>query len=109
MSLREQQTFDAVDVRDPLGGQDSPLTADAALILLSASWRPNPRLPALVGQKRAHQGFTVDLVGLRPPPPARRCDRCWIDNVALDPFGLQHPVDPKAIADYEPMHRHRRV
>jgi hypothetical protein len=38
-----------------------------------------------------------DPVGLRPPPPARGQDRPGVDHVALDPFGLQHPVDPEAV------------
>src|SRR3954469_7117445 len=74
-ALREQQTLDAVDVCDPLSGQDLPLTADAALILLSRrggfDHRTDPRLATLVGEKRTDQGFAIDLVGLRPPPPAR--------------------------------------
>jgi hypothetical protein len=29
--------------------------------------------------------------------PARGQDRGGVDHVALDPFGLQHPVDPEAV------------
>jgi len=100
-ALREQQTLDAVNVCDPLSGQDFPLTADAALILFSGRWgldhRTDPRLATLVGEKRTDQGFAIDLVGLRPPPPARGRDRRRIDDVALDPFALQDTVDPKAV------------
>src|SRR5947208_3063131 len=37
------------------------------------------------------------VAGLRPPTSARGQDRRGVDHVALDPFGLQHPVDPKAV------------
>ena len=45
----------------------------------------------------AHQGLTIDPVGLHPPTPARGQDRGGVDHMALAPFGLQHPADPEAI------------
>ena len=99
--LREQQSLDAVDVLDPLGGQRLALTADAAPILRVRRGRPDhrthPRLTALVGQQRAHQSLTIDLVGLGPAAAAGDRNRGGIHDVALDPLALQHAMDPEPI------------
>src|SRR5260221_350648 len=58
---------------------------------------PPRRLATLVGHTGAPRGPAVAPVGLRPPTPARGQDRGGVDDVALDPFGLQHPVDPEAV------------
>ena len=84
-----------------LGGQHSALAAEAAAVLLLGSGhldhRTHPRFAAFVGQKRADQRLAVDLVGLRPPPPARCGNRGRVDNVAFDLFALQHAMDPEAV------------
>jgi len=88
-------------VQDPLGGQHFALAAEAAAVLLLRSGRldhrTHPGFAALVGQQRADERLAVDLVGLRPPPPARSGNRGRIDNVAFDPFALQHAMDPEAV------------
>ena len=38
----------------------------------------------MAGFQRAHQGFTVDLVSLRPSAPPRRRDRGRVDDVAFE-------------------------
>ena len=48
-------------------------------------------------QQRAQQRLAVDAVGLCPPAPARGRNRRRIDDVAFDPFILQHAVYPKTI------------
>jgi hypothetical protein len=57
----------------------------------------DPRLAPLVREQRANQRFAIDPVGLRPPAPARCRDRGRIDDMALDAFRLQHPVDPETV------------
>src|SRR5712671_2411797 len=52
---------------------------------------------ALVGEQRSNQRFTIDLVGLCPPAPARRCNRGRVDDVAFDAFVLERPVNPKPV------------
>jgi len=100
-SLGEEQPFDPVDVLHPLAHQRPALAADTPAVLLLRRWRPghrtHPRLATLEGHQGAHQGLAIDPVGLRPPTPARGQDRRGVDHVALDPFGLQHPVDPEAV------------
>jgi hypothetical protein len=39
----------------------------------------------------------IDPVGLCPTPPARSCDRGWIDNMALNSFAQQDAVNPEAV------------
>ena len=88
-------------MQDSLGDQHFALAAEAAAVLLLGSGhldhRTHPGFAAFVGQKRADQRLAVDLVGLRPPPPARCGNRGRIDNVAFDPFALQHAMDPEAV------------
>src|SRR4051794_32443606 len=96
--LGEQKPLDAIDVPDPFGCQGLALATDPAPILLlgrrSLDHRTNPGLAPLGAQQGPHQSLTVDLVGLRPPTPTGRRDRGGIDDMALDPFALQDPVDP---------------
>src|SRR5215471_19725275 len=96
-----EQPVDPVDVPHPLAHQRPALAADTPPVLLLRRRRPghrtHPRLATLVSHQGAHQGLTIDPVGLRPPTPARGQDRGGVDDVALDPFRLQHPVDPKAV------------
>jgi hypothetical protein len=96
--LGEEQPFDPVDVRHPLPHQRLALAADAPAVLLLWRRRPghatHPRLATLEGHQGAHQGLTIDPIGLRPPTPARGQDRGGVDHVALDPFRLQHPALP---------------
>ena len=91
-ALGEQQSFDPVDVLDPLHDQHLALTAKPASVFIFRRWQPhhraNARFPALVGEQRANQSLAVDPVGLRPPPPARCCNRGRINNMAFDPFIL---------------------
>ena len=100
-ALGEQQSFDAIDVLDPLGDQHLALAAEAAAVFFLGrrrlDHRAHPRFAALVGQQRANQRLAVDPVGLRPPPPARCRNRGRIDDMAFDPFALQHPMNPEAV------------
>src|SRR6202011_6208720 len=70
-TLGEQQSFDPVDVLDPLDCQRLALTAKTAAVFVFRRRRPDygadTRFAAFVRQKRAHQSPTVDPVGLRPP------------------------------------------
>src|SRR5215217_5022784 len=99
--LGKQKPLDAIDVPDPFGCQGLALTTDPATILLlwarSLDHRTNPGLAPLVGQQGPHQSLTVDPVGLRPPTPTGRRDRGGIDDMALDPFLVQDPVDPEPV------------
>src|SRR3954452_16442359 len=99
--LGEQKPLDAIDVLDPFGGQDLALPTDPAPILLvwgrGLDHRTNARLAPLVGQQSANQGFAIDLVGLRPPTPPGGGDGSGIDDMPLDPFALQDPVDPEPV------------
>ena len=58
--------------------------------------RTHSGFTALVGKQRPHQRLAVDPVGLRPAA-ARGCDGGRIDNVALDSFALEDPMDPEPI------------
>src|SRR3954464_6135118 len=99
--LSEQKPLDAIDVPDPFGRQGLALPTDPAPILLlgarSLDHRTNPGLAPLVGQQGSHQSLTIDLVGLRPPTPPGRGDGGGINDMALDPFRLQDPVDPEPV------------
>jgi len=72
-TLAEQQSFDAIDVLDPLGDQDLALATKSAAVLFLGCWRfdhrAHPRLAALIRQQRAKQRLAVDPVSLRPPAP----------------------------------------
>src|SRR3984893_5677852 len=72
-TLAEQQSFDAIDVLDPLGDQDLALATKSAAVLFLGCWplahRAPPRLPAFIRQQRAKQRLAVDPVSLRPPAP----------------------------------------
>ena len=63
--------------------------------LLRDKTRPS-RIPPL-GQQSPHQRLAVNPVGLRAPPPSRRCNRCRVDDVALDLFALEDSVYPETI------------
>src|SRR3954464_15031490 len=63
----------------------------------SLDHRTNPGLAPLVGQQCANQSLAVDPIGLRPPTPTGRGDGGGIDDMALDPFALQDPVDPEPV------------
>jgi hypothetical protein len=58
-----------------------------------------PALAALERQQRPQQRLAVGRVGRvgLGPPPARGRDRGGIDHVAIDPFLLQHPVQPEPV------------
>ena len=100
-ALGEQQSFDPVDMLDPFVDQHLALAAETAAVLFFGRWRldhrAHPRFAALVRQQRAKQRLAVDPVGLRPPPPTRCRNRGRIDDVAFDPFTLQHAVNPEAV------------
>src|SRR5208283_5282650 len=76
VELREEQSFDPVDVLDPFHDQDLSLTANPAAVFIFRRRRPNhwadPRFASLVGEQRAKQRLAIDPVGLGPTPPARR-------------------------------------
>jgi hypothetical protein len=95
-ALGEQQSFDPVDVQDPFVGQHLALAAKSAAVFFLRcrrfDHRAHPRFAALVRQQRAKQRLAVDPVGFRSPAPTRCCNRGRIDDVAFDPFILQHTV-----------------
>src|SRR6202030_4668290 len=70
-TLAEQQSFDAIDVLDPLGDQDLALAAKSAAVLFLGCWRfdhrAHPRLAALIRQQRAKQPAAVERRKLLPP------------------------------------------
>ena len=72
-TLREQQSFNAIDVPDSLGDEDVAFAAETATILFLGSRRldhcAHSGFAALVRQQRANQRLTVDLVSFRPPAP----------------------------------------
>src|SRR5260370_27253804 len=72
-ALREQQSFDPVDVQNPFVGQYLTLTAKTAPVLFLGGQRldhrAHPRLAALICQQCADQCLAVDTVSLRPTPP----------------------------------------
>ena len=78
-ALREQQSFDPVDVLDPLDGQRLALAANPAAVFVFRRRHPDhgtdARLAALVSEQRANQGLAVDPVGLGPATPTRGRDR----------------------------------
>ena len=102
-ALGEQQSFDAIDVLDPLVDQHFALAAEAATIFFLGrrrfNHRAHSRFAALIRQQRAKQGLAVDPVGLGPPPPARRRDRGRIDDVAFDSFILAAPDESRSRRD----------
>jgi hypothetical protein len=99
--LGEQQTFDPVDVPDPLRGQRLAFPRRPAAVLLFHRRRPHhrayPRLPAQPRQKHAQERFSIQPVRLCTPPPARCRNRRGIHNVAFDPRRLQRTVNPEAV------------
>ena len=72
-ALGEQQSFDAIDVLDPLGDQHFALAAETAAVFFLGrrrfDHRAHPRFAALIRQQRAKQRLAVDPVSLRPPAP----------------------------------------
>src|SRR5205823_13878375 len=63
-ALREQQSFDPVDMQDALFNQGLALAAKPAAVLFlngrRLDHRTHPRFAALVGQQRAQQRLAVD-------------------------------------------------
>ena len=54
-------------------------------------------LTAFVGEQGANQCVAIEFVGLRTPPPTRRGNRRWIDDVAFDTVLCQHSMDPEPL------------
>ncbi len=100
-ALAEQQTFDAIDVLDPLGDQNLALAAKPTAVLFLRCRRfdhgAHPGFAALVGQQRTKQRLAVNPIRLRLPALARGCDRGGIDDVAFNPFILQDTMNPEAV------------
>src|ERR1700733_3160706 len=69
----------------------------------------DPRLPALMRQQSPHQCFTVDPVGLRAPGSTRGHNRGRVDDMALNAFLFQHPVNPEPIQSRLLDHHDRKV
>ena len=86
---------------DPLGDQHLALATEAAAIFFLGcrrlDHRAHPRFAPLVRQQRANQCLAVDPVSLRPPTPTRCRNRGRIDDMAFDPFILQHAIDPESV------------
>src|SRR6516164_7033906 len=100
-ALTEQKSFDTIDVSHSLGDERFALAAEVAAVFLVGSGHvdhcTDPRFAALVGEQRSNQSFTIDLVGLCPPAPARCCNRGRVDDMAFDAFVLERPVNPKPV------------
>ena len=105
-ALCKEQTFDPVDMLGSLDDQHLALTANAASIFLfDAGWpdhRTHAWLAALVGKQRTNQRFAIGLVGLCPAASARSRNRRRVDDIALDPFALQHAVVPEPVQGQPP-------
>jgi len=88
-------------MQDPFVGQDLALATKPAVVLFLGSrrfdHRTHPRLAALVRQQRTKQRLAVDSISLLSPASTRGCNRGRIDDVAFDPFILQHTVNPEAV------------
>ncbi|NRQ15268.1 hypothetical protein BHMPCIPO_02516 [Ensifer sesbaniae] len=101
-ALAQEQSFDAVDVENPLGDQRFTLSANPAAILFFGRWHPdhraNPWLSAFVCHQRADQRLAINSISLCPSVSARHRNRRGIDNVTFDPdFTIQNPVDPEPV------------
>src|SRR5260370_1383559 len=98
-ALCEQKTLDPVHMRDALLDQCPPLAAKPPAILFLGRGRnhhrADPRLAALVGEKRPQQRLAVKPGSLGPPAPPRRRDRGRIDHMALNAVLLQNTVQPE--------------
>ena len=73
-ALGEQQSFDPVNVLDPLGGQRLALTAKPAIVFVFGHWRgdngADARFAPFVSQQRTDQCLAINPIGLGSPPPA---------------------------------------
>src|SRR5271154_6412906 len=100
-ALAKQQPLDAVDMTYPLGRQCFTLAGDTPPVFLlrrgNTNHRAHPWFAPLVRQKRTHQGFTIDFVGLSPTSAARGGNRGRVDNVAFNSFRFQSAMNPKPI------------
>lgn len=95
-ALVQEQSFDAVDVENPLGDQRFTLSANPAAILFFRRWHPghraNPRLSTFVCHQRADQRLAINSISLCPSVSARHRNRRGVDNVTLDPvFTIEKP------------------
>src|SRR4051794_5631961 len=99
--LAGEQPPDPVRVPGPLLEQRAALTCQPAAVLLLRARRPHHRadapLAARPGHQRAHELLAVDRVGLGPAMPPVDRDRGRIDDVALDPVGLEQAMQPEAV------------
>src|SRR5258708_58965 len=100
-ALREQKPLDPVHMRDALLDQCPPFAAKPPAILFLGRGRnhhrADPRLAALVGEKRPQQRLAVEPVRLRAPAPPRRPDRGRVDHMALKAGLLQNTVQPEPV------------
>ncbi|GGC06555.1 hypothetical protein GCM10011494_26470 [Novosphingobium endophyticum] len=100
-ALCEEQTFDPVDMLGALDDQHLALAADATpIFLLDAGWPDHSAdawFASLVGEQSTDQRFAIDLVRLRTSASAGCGDRRRVNDMALDTFVLQDPVDPETI------------
>src|ERR1700738_4352736 len=83
--LREQKALDPVHMGDPLGDQRRPFAAKPPPVLLFRRGRhhhrADPRLAALVGEKRPQQRLAVKPIRLGAPAPPRRRGRSGVDHL----------------------------
>src|SRR6266403_4162947 len=86
---------------DALGDQRRPFAAKPPPVLLFGRGRnhhrADPRLAALVGEKRPQQRLPIQPVRLGPPAPPRRRDRGRIDHMALNAVLLQNTMQPEPV------------
>lgn len=76
-----------------------PFAGESAAVLLLRAGRPHDRadlpLPARPDHERAQEEFAIDRIGIGAPMPTVHRDGGRVHDVALDPAGGQHTVDPE--------------
>ncbi len=100
-ALREQQTFNPINVLDALGGQRFAFTAKPTTIFVLRRRRHDHCADAwptpFVRQQRPYQCLAVDPVSLSPPSLTRGRNRSCIDDVTLDLFTFKNTMNSEAI------------
>src|SRR5215208_6050600 len=81
--------------------QCAALARQAAAVLLFWARRSHHRadapLAARPGHERAQEHLAIDHIRLRPAVPPIDRDRGRVDDMALDPVGLEQTVNPKTV------------
>src|SRR5688500_4783184 len=100
-ALAREQPLDPVRMLGSLLEQRATLARQAPAVLLFRAWRSYHRADAPLapcpGHERAHEHLAVDRVVLGPAMPPVDRDRGRVDDMALDPVGLEQAMNPKAV------------